>query len=575
MIIKSQLYSAASLSALALVINLGPAFSKTQISPETKDRSALQSDTLVSGADPHPAPCINWINPINRARVSLLCIHGLGLNADAYTNFGKHMSRLGIATYAIDVRGFGSWLKSQGHDELDFKGSLLDIRQALQSIRAANPGIPLFLLGESMGGAIALRACSMYPELVDGLISSVPAGDRFQQKSVDLKVAIHFAEGPNKQFDIGKQIVDQATQSNALREAWESDPLNRMDLSAKDLMQFQSFMNDNSDAAKKIDRTPVLMVQGTLDRLVKPEGTWDLFERLATKQKTFVALPSEHLVFEEGQVKSGRYDKKAARLVASWIYSCLTAQATLASSDSTGQAPSTESQQSRFDGPQPVFQADSQPSTPTNPDTPPIAINRVSPSQEELSEAIAFCQQGNYEAAKPTLESIIKTEPLNGSAHFWLGNCYHGLEKSKQAQQEFAMARSLNLALPKADKSTSSPAPNTESSSPTAGLNSPPSQIAVTIAGGAPTVLAFGASWCVECQELDSLILQAQNMFGNNVVIKRIDIDDSANAPLVQQFGVGPIPTCVFLRSDGTLSSTLIGLSGLGNLTERIRSILQ
>ena len=91
-------------------------------------------------------------------------------------------------------------------------------------------------------------------------------------------------------------IVDQATKNDRLREIWESNPLNRMDLSAVQLVDFQAFMDGNNDAAAKITTLPVLMLQGTLDRLVKAQGTWEIFNALNTKNKTFIELPSEHLV---------------------------------------------------------------------------------------------------------------------------------------------------------------------------------------------------------------------------------------------------------------------------------------
>ena len=232
------------------------------------------------------------------------------------------MSNKGIATYAIDVRGFGSWMKAKGNEDVDFDQCLEDVRATLMAIRTSNPGTPVFLLGESMGGAIALRACSMFPEIIDGLISSVPSGERFQQKKTDLKVALEFLKGRHKQHDIGTQIINQATVGMPEEnEDWASDPLDRLDLSAEQLIQFQKFMNDNHDAAKLITKTPTLMLQGTLDTLVKPEGTWEIFNEIASRQKTFVALPSEHLIIEEGQAKSSQYDNKTAQMVSGWMFS--------------------------------------------------------------------------------------------------------------------------------------------------------------------------------------------------------------------------------------------------------------
>jgi acylglycerol lipase len=287
--------------------------------------SKKHDDVSIPMADEHSAPCLSWIDPVIAPRAALLCIHGLGLSSDAYANFGQRASRRGIVTYAIDVRGFGSWMRLKDNDQIDFNACLADIKAALVAIRNSHPGLPVFILGESMGGAIALRACSMYPELVDGLISSVPAASRFQQNKTDLQVALKFLKGRHKEFDMGDQVVAQASGDNAaLKKDWESDPLDRMDFSAEQLLQFQKFMNENHDAVKLIKTTPVMMLQGSQDTLVKPEGTWDLFNALPTKQKTFVELPSEHLVLEEGQAKSLKYDAKAAQLVAGWIFGAIT-----------------------------------------------------------------------------------------------------------------------------------------------------------------------------------------------------------------------------------------------------------
>lgn len=268
---------------------------------------------------PNYPPCTSWIDDTVPTKMAVLCIHGLGLNTDAFNNLGRRLAKQGIATYAIDVRGFGSWLRNKDHDQLNFKATLADIGVTLQAIKAANKNIPLFLLGESMGGAIALKAAAEYQNEISGLISSAPSGERYETTKTDIKVAVKFLTGPHKQFDIGKSIIDQATENKRLRQIWENDPLNRQDLSADELMRFQAFMNKVEEAAKKIDLIPVLMLQGTLDKLVKPEGTWQIFNHIASLQKTFIALPSEHLVLEDGQVKSNSYDERATMQVANWM----------------------------------------------------------------------------------------------------------------------------------------------------------------------------------------------------------------------------------------------------------------
>jgi len=243
-------------------------------------------------------------------RAALLCIHGLGLHNETYEPFGKAMAAHGIATYALDMRGFGSYRNAKGHEEVDFDGCLDDLYRSLKSIRRAQPGKPVFLLGESMGGAIALHAMALRPDLIDGLISSVPAGDRYKQGKTSLKVALQFLKDRNKQINVGEDVVNQATEKPELRAAWINDPLARMNLSPKELLQFQQFMNQNHDSCKAIKDKPVLVVYGCQDKLVKPEGTEELYKELSTEDKEiYPVATAEHLIFEENQFNSEVIDK--------------------------------------------------------------------------------------------------------------------------------------------------------------------------------------------------------------------------------------------------------------------------
>ncbi len=260
----------------------------------------------------------SWSDPTIKPSAALLCIHGLGLNSGAFDDFGTRMAHDGILVFAFDVRGFGAWMKKKDGDKLDFEGSLDDIKQTLTAIHSDHPGLPVFLLGESMGGAIVIKACSEFPQLIDGLISSAPGGQRYKQGKTDLEVGLHVLR-PRKQFDIGTGIVDQATKNQALRKLWLSDPMNRMDLSPDQLLKFQLFMNGNDAAVRKINSTPVLFLQGTQDKLVEPDDTWKIFTILASERKTLIALRSEHLVLEYGRVKTDAYDTKVTQMVAIWM----------------------------------------------------------------------------------------------------------------------------------------------------------------------------------------------------------------------------------------------------------------
>ncbi len=320
--------------SLALSILIGsPALSQVNSSPKSL-RPGIQVDiapfnTNIPGASKDSnenltqskifktnVPAMSWIDSSQPIKAILLCIHGLSLHKGNFDAFGQRMSKDGFAVFAIDVRGFGDWQKQKETSKVNLKDSLSDITQVLKELQANYPNLPIVILGESMGGAIALHCAAANPALVSGLISSVPAGDRFGQTDEEFKVGIHaILGGFHKEINIGQGVVEKATKKEELRKAWGNDPLVRMKLSPSELMQFQSFMGQNFDCAQEIKTMPVLFIQGMNDKLVRPAGTWKLCEALSTPDRQIVFSKSgEHLILEEGQ-----FSEEDIKFVNTWL----------------------------------------------------------------------------------------------------------------------------------------------------------------------------------------------------------------------------------------------------------------
>jgi alpha-beta hydrolase superfamily lysophospholipase len=257
-----------------------------------------------------------WL-PIDKPREVLLCIHGLGFSSESYAEFGRVMASRGIAVYAMDVRGFGKWMQVRGKEKVDFEGCLADTEAALRALRAAFPGTPIFIVGESMGGAIALRAVSRNPQLVDGLVSSVPSSDRYGKWHSNIVVGVRYIENKDKPMDVAPEVVSKATSNEYLQKKWEDNKINRMELTPDELKQFNDFMKGNYDAAVLVEKVPVLMLAGFKDKLVKPEGTIDLFNDLTVQEKLLMVVgDGEHLLLEENQLTH-----QLATLIIDWLHS--------------------------------------------------------------------------------------------------------------------------------------------------------------------------------------------------------------------------------------------------------------
>jgi alpha-beta hydrolase superfamily lysophospholipase len=258
----------------------------------------------------------SWKAEEGQQKAIVLAIHGFGLHKYAFRSFAENMRLRGISTYALDIRGFGEWAHSApSNQKLNLQKTLGDIKDTLQALRDENPETPIFLLGESMGGALALRAATDSPQLVAGVISSVPSGQLAQKETLALELSVKFLLSAGHRIDIGKHLFHKATADNRLAQQWMADSRVRMKVGKGELMQFSNFMSSNDKVAKSLSQTAVLIIQGKQDRLVRPAGTVRIFEELTTTDKSMVMVQDgEHLILEEGQ-----FDDNLMNTVSTWL----------------------------------------------------------------------------------------------------------------------------------------------------------------------------------------------------------------------------------------------------------------
>ncbi len=108
------------------------------------------------------------------AAIVIVALHGMNDHAAAFRLAGPWWAERGIATYAYDQRGFGAapgrgvWA---GEDRMT-----QDLRTVVALVRARHPGARIGVVGESMGGAVAISAfASDRPPAADQLILLAPA----------------------------------------------------------------------------------------------------------------------------------------------------------------------------------------------------------------------------------------------------------------------------------------------------------------------------------------------------------------------------------------------------------------
>ena len=94
----------------------------------------------------------------------------------------------------------------KGHDHLDMKACVQDLISVIGLMRRDYPDLKIFLLGESMGGALAMRVAAEDPDIIDGLVCSVPSSQRHKEVGTKLKVALKFLTNSLKNRSISAAV---------------------------------------------------------------------------------------------------------------------------------------------------------------------------------------------------------------------------------------------------------------------------------------------------------------------------------------------------------------------------------
>jgi len=115
----------------------------------------------------------SW-RPSHPPLATLLLVHGLSDHSARYARVARTLAASGIAVEAFDLRGHGLSGGPRGHARrFDVLLQDLDrVRRAVAEVTAS--GTPLFLLGHSMGGLIAIRYLEEYPDAFRGAIIVSP-----------------------------------------------------------------------------------------------------------------------------------------------------------------------------------------------------------------------------------------------------------------------------------------------------------------------------------------------------------------------------------------------------------------
>ena len=268
-------------------------------------RQRLQAPRLrehhVQASDGARLPLASWLP--DEAPVGLLLgVHGFGDYRDAFAIVGPQFARAGLAAFAYDQRGFGETL-TRGHwpgaDALR-----TDLVEVIQVLREAHPDLPLALIGESMGGSVALDAiCSGEAEGVDRLILAAPGvrpNDVPLRQVHDLALRLAAVALPWLALELRRGGRPWLATEESTRLADDPRILRELKVGTYDGL---TELVDRASQPPQVAPPPTLILYGELDGTIASTAIDQLAERLG-ESATVKRYPTRHhLLLHEHDTK--------------------------------------------------------------------------------------------------------------------------------------------------------------------------------------------------------------------------------------------------------------------------------
>ena len=246
----------------------------------------IATEAIVT-ADGYRLPLRQW-GPADKPRAVILALHGFNESSRAFDDPARFWAQLGIATFAYDQRGFGA---SAGRGIWPGADTLTtDAGAVLRLLGARYPGVPVYLLGESMGGAVAiLTATGPGHPPMDGLVLSSPATWGRQTMGTLPRTALWFSRllVPAKTFT-GRSLGVQASDNIPMLVELGRDPLYIRATRVDTIDGLVDLMTRASDASAVISE-PTLLLLAEHEQVLAPESVERLLRRLPQRPDIVVA----------------------------------------------------------------------------------------------------------------------------------------------------------------------------------------------------------------------------------------------------------------------------------------------
>ena len=220
----------------------------------------------------------------------IIALHGMNDYSNAFAIPAPLWAQKGITTYAYDQRGFGRAQKIGLWADTDVMRR--DLADFVEVVRSLHPGLPVVVLGESMGGAVALSAfSSANPPRAQACVLVAPAVWGWSVLPTAYRVALWAAMYALPSWGLtgaGRRI--RSTDNEEVARAYGSDPLFHKSARTDAIYRLVELMAKGAKAPTHLGTLPVLLLYGGNDQII-PRVATEVFSSLLGQNATVKFYP--------------------------------------------------------------------------------------------------------------------------------------------------------------------------------------------------------------------------------------------------------------------------------------------
>lgn len=229
-----------------------------------------------------------WIP--NRPKANIVFLHGMGDHIGRYAEFAKHLIQRNFGFCMYDQRGHGKSGGRRAHCRR-FNDYLRDLALFIELVQNMYPALPIFLIGHSFGGQVAINFAAKYSKGLRGLVAlspniqpllKIPNWKKNLAGKISSLIPIvkFYTQVQPSQFSHDEKVVDSA----------RTDPLMNWHVTARLGVEILKNLSQISRLAYQV-KIPSLFMTGGEDEICSVEATRKFYHSLLIQNKVLRIYP--------------------------------------------------------------------------------------------------------------------------------------------------------------------------------------------------------------------------------------------------------------------------------------------